>query len=646
MKKYIITAIAATAVIVMIPKLISGTLTYAGTDDSMDKAAASEPDTISCIGSVSKMFVTTAAMQLAGEGKIKLDAPVTDYIPEFHMADERYKDITVRMLMNHTSGLMGTTSKNGMLLDDRDISMHDGFISALNSQKLKADPGDYSTYCNDGFTLLEHVVERVSGESLTDYINDHICSPLNLKQTGTPWNTFDKKEQAEIFINENVRFATDYCMAIGSGGVISTAGELCTFGSAFFKGDNTLLSEKSKEEMSVNYSEDKYEDGFGLGWDSVEDPDYSQSGVKVVTKGGDVLNQHAQLIVAPDEKISVSVLSSGSNSTFDGLMGQALLDIALNEKGITVKHEKPEEKQTLSHVPESYLKYEDIYVSGSDISLVTFPDLRYMEIKCISKDKTEIKQYMYTKENTFVLMDGKIETGRAVQDQNQTVLRFQKRKGTDYICADICNDYGGIGNEKQSGYFLVRAGKNPVSDEVQKSWDERNGKKYYLCNEKYSSANYVDMVSLKIKTYDEAKGYVSSFKMADKNNAVVCASLPGFSGRDLNNIKLTTENGTEYLTLTNSMTELISEDAMPELTDSVCEVKLASQKAAWYKIGKSEVNKTITLNMPERAAVYVYDKYDKMTYSSYMTDYGNTVPLPSGGKIVFLGESGSSIEIS
>ena len=60
------------------------------------------------IGSVSKVYVTTAAMQLVDQGLIDLDSPVTDYIPEFTMADERYHDITVRMLMNHTSGLMGS----------------------------------------------------------------------------------------------------------------------------------------------------------------------------------------------------------------------------------------------------------------------------------------------------------------------------------------------------------------------------------------------------------------------------------------------------------------------------------------------------------------------------------------------------------
>ena len=68
-----------------------------------------DDDLVYCIASVSKMYSTAAVMQLVDAGKVKLDGYVTEYLPDFKMADERYKDITVRMLMNHTSGIMGTT---------------------------------------------------------------------------------------------------------------------------------------------------------------------------------------------------------------------------------------------------------------------------------------------------------------------------------------------------------------------------------------------------------------------------------------------------------------------------------------------------------------------------------------------------------
>ena len=115
------------------------------------------------IGSVSKIYTTVAVMQLVEKGRIQLDAPVTRYLPQFKMADERYKQITVRMLLNHSSGLMGTSQADAFLFDDTDRSATEDLLERLSTQRLKADPGAYSVYCNDGFTLAELVVEAVSG---------------------------------------------------------------------------------------------------------------------------------------------------------------------------------------------------------------------------------------------------------------------------------------------------------------------------------------------------------------------------------------------------------------------------------------------------------------------------------------------------
>lgn len=600
-------------------------------------------DTISCVGSVSKMFVTTSVMQLAEQGKVDIDAPVTDYLPDFRMNDERYKDITVRMLMDHTSGIMGTTEGDFMIYDDRDSAPHDTFLKELSTQRLKADPGDFGAYCNDGFEVLELIVERVSGESYTDYVEKHICKPLGLSQTGTPWNAFRTPEHVDVFINNNIRFVPDYCMDIGSGGIMSTAPEICRFGSSFFKGNNTLLSEESKQEMSTTKTTDKYEDGFGLGWDNVDYPDYKNSGVKIISKGGAVMHQFAELLVAPDEEISVSVLSSGGGSLGNIALSQVLMDIALEEKGIKVEHPKPEIMETLDEVPERYLAYEGVYGSSENVCVVSFPDRKYMEIKTISGDKIEISNYMYTAKDNFVLMSGNIRAGKAVQDTQQSLLCFRQRDGRDYICQDMNQNIGGEERYVASDYFLQRLEENPVSESAQKAWDNRSGRKYYFSNGKYSNVMYNEMPCIKSKTFPELGGYFSSNKIIDKDHAESSIVMPG--GRDLRDLEVTVRNGDEYMKITNCAMEFISEDAIPELSDDITEVKLSTKKASWFKLGNTE-NRSISLDIPDKAAVYVYDKYDKMTYSSYMTEYGNNVPLPKNGKIVFLGEDGGKISIS
>ena len=639
MKKTITASVLAAALIV------APAMSFAAAENKSDvpqNKTYGTDDTLLCIGSVSKMFATTAVMQLVDDGKVELDAPVSDYIPEFRMADERYKDITVRMLMNHTSGLMGTTSGDFMLFDDRDTASHDGFLEELSTQRLKTFPGDYGAYCNDGFELLELIVERVSGESFTDYIEKNISKPMGMQQTGTPWNAFRTAEMVETFTDGNVRIAQDYCMDIGSGGIMSTAAELCSFGSGFFRGDNRLLSEKSKKEMSETKVTDKYEDGFGLGWDQVDYHDYQAAGVKVISKGGDVVNQHAELIVAPDEEISVSVLSSGGSSAYNSLLAQALMDIALEEKGIKVEHKAPDKLETLDKVPDKYLSYEDLYITSESMYRVSFPEGRYMEIRSIG-EKPEVVNYMYTTEDNFVQVIGNVKNGKAIQPKDQTVLSFRKRKGMDYICADSFYDLGGMGSMGMPSYYMQRAEKNDVSDEAQAGWDARSGRKYYLYNGKYSNTSYVEMPCIKLFTSPEAKGYVSAGKIIDSDHAEAALVMPG--GRDLMDIEARNENGCEIIGVTNCALEFISEEAIPVLTDAVTEVKLSTKKAVWYRTSEGE-NRTIGLDIPENAAVYVYDCFDRVVYSSYMKDYGSKVPLPSNGKIVFLGEDGGRIGIT
>ena len=70
----------------------------------------------------------------------------------------------------------------------------------------------------------------------------------------------------------------------------------------------------------------------------------------------------------------------------------------------------------------------------------------------------------------------------------------------------------------------------------------------------------------------------------------------------------------------------------------------ATGQAKWYNIGEMG-GKSITLAIPENAAVYVYDKYDRTVYSSYIKGYGNEVTLPASGKLVCIGENGGTVGI-
>ena len=110
-------------------------------------------------------------------------------------------------------------------------------------------------------------------------------------------------------------------------------------------------------------------------------------------------------------------------------------------------------------------------------------------------------------------------------------------------------------------------------------------------------------------------------------------------------MEIYTENGREYLAMTDAGTVYLSETDIPDLPRDLSTAELTTGAALWYNIG-SDSGSTVQLEIPARAAVYVYDQRDRLTYSSYMKAYGNTVPLPENGKIVFIGETGSAVGLN
>lgn len=146
-------------------------------------AEAMTPDTIFDVASLSKPLATApAVLQLYEQDKIALDAPVQSYFPDFNRANDPFRaQVTVRMLLTHTSGIGGDLSHEGpwgLTAPDR----ADGIRRAL-SARLEFPPGQGFHYSDVGFIILGALVEKISGEPLDVYVQDHIFAPLGLTDT-------------------------------------------------------------------------------------------------------------------------------------------------------------------------------------------------------------------------------------------------------------------------------------------------------------------------------------------------------------------------------------------------------------------------------------------------------------------------------
>jgi hypothetical protein len=115
------------------------------------------------MASITKTFVATSIMQLVERGKIDLDTPVVKYLPYFRMADRRYKIITVRQMVTHTSGMPDVEDYewNKPQYDDRALER---YVRSLGNLKLEFAPGERFEYSNMAFEILGDVIAKVSGE--------------------------------------------------------------------------------------------------------------------------------------------------------------------------------------------------------------------------------------------------------------------------------------------------------------------------------------------------------------------------------------------------------------------------------------------------------------------------------------------------
>lgn len=359
--------------------MVDGKVVYAEGFGMADRAKSIPVGrtTLFNIGSISKVYVATAIMLLVDDGKVSLDKPVRDYLPEFKMADERYGKITVRMLLNHTSGLPGTEGANSFGFDYDDRIKHDT-IDTLARAHLKHDPGAMAVYCNDGFTLAEMIVERVSKKKYIAFLQERIFAPLGLKNTGMGVGEIKGKPIAFYYdAKTGKRHPPETLSILGAGGLSSTAEELCRFMDAFSTGKRLLkpasLAQMKKAQPAA--FQDKLRNptmSVGLGWDMTGLPRYDGAGVQVLGKSGGTGNYSSMVYTVPDRRISVAFIASGTASD---AMKTALeiLDAVLVEKKLVSPAEKPlsipPEAQKLPHDAASLSGY---YAAGTKLGQLVF----------------------------------------------------------------------------------------------------------------------------------------------------------------------------------------------------------------------------------------------------------------------------------
>lgn len=308
-----------------------------GFDDSPARV-----DDLYNVGSVSKIYVTAAVMKLVQEGKISLDEPVRRYLPDWRMADERCGEITVRMLLNHSSGIPGTNLHDHLDLEEEEdlyTGKYRNTPAYWQTVKLRARPGSFSSYGNDGFDLVAEVVEAVTGKPYIRWLREQITGPAGAFSAGVG------RRLAEGHVKVACRGdEPEYYNCFGAGAIHTTVPECAMFGSLFIDSRGFIgqaYLDETRCPQGATFLQGAYDAAdYCLGWDSLYNRNRIPLGEGAVIKSGGTEQFTSYLLVGPARGLSLAISATNDGDApwlevLEDIGGEALKFIEKNgEDGV------------------------------------------------------------------------------------------------------------------------------------------------------------------------------------------------------------------------------------------------------------------------------------------------------------------------
>ena len=277
-------------------------------------------DSLFQIGSISKVWTATVAMQLVDEGLIGLDAPIVEVLPELRLSDpEVTKTVTLRHLLNHTSGIDGDVFTDTGRGDD----CLEKYVDLLADAGQNHPLGATWSYCNSGYSLIGRLIEKVTGTTWDQAVRDRLLTPLGLNDTITlPEEALLRSSATGHLEHEgqqSVASVWQLPRSLGPAGLITaTAADVLAFARLHMVGglgaDGTrLLSQDSAAAMAAHQADlpDKLVlgDSWGLGWIRFGWDDH-----RLIGHDGNTIGQAAFLRILPEQGLAVTLLTNGGNA--------------------------------------------------------------------------------------------------------------------------------------------------------------------------------------------------------------------------------------------------------------------------------------------------------------------------------------------
>jgi D-alanyl-D-alanine carboxypeptidase len=290
---------------------------WSGTSGVSHDNVPMKSDMLFSIGSITKNFVAALTLKLAEEGKLTLEDKLGKWLPPYPYVDS---DITIRQLLNHTSGIYMFWNNDDLwdaLREDRNrIWTPEEVLEYIREPHFPAGKG--WGYSNTNYLLMGMIIEKATGTTLADAIKEYLLVPHRLNNYYIWLADSIPVNQAHVF-GDNFQFgraetdltflprASHESIGFGSSGIVTTAPDLAKWCQELFEGD--ILSEDSMNEMLrfVDFRPQSNMKGYGLGVQKFRHA-VSSPGVQAIGHGGGNIGTATYMVFLPEYHVSVVVM--------------------------------------------------------------------------------------------------------------------------------------------------------------------------------------------------------------------------------------------------------------------------------------------------------------------------------------------------
>ena len=413
------------AVIAIIHKDSSRIYTY-GVAEKQSKTAITA-NTIFRIGSISKSFVAIAINQLVDEGKINLNDPVKDIIPDIAMFNPWENDNPVRIihLLEHTSGIDDVHFNEGYNTSaNQSIPLGEIFAINPGSRNVRWKPGEYCSYSNDAFSILGLIIEKVTNQPFEDYLKTNIFDKIGATSASFVQTNENVSFFAQGYTNEGLPLEFRQVKMRPSGGLNATVTDLSGFVQMLLNNgvynNTTVIDSATLQRMLSPASSIPAREGFKPGYGSGFST-FFVNGQRFYGHGGGLPDFNSVFLLHPESELGIVVLINQNSDYFWRIVNKVVSALPIeNDKQETIQYAKNEAFQKTD--------IEGYYTQANyGISLDRFPNYFLSGQKILVQNDTAFIKAFQSDKQALVHVNG--NAYKSIDETYESVYFFRNSDG-------------------------------------------------------------------------------------------------------------------------------------------------------------------------------------------------------------------------